>query len=52
MAKILSVHQPWRLRKYKCFLSFSYYNFEDAVTYVNKDMFKKKLSVVQILISK
>ena len=47
MAKKLSTLKPQRLRHLKFFLSFSYYTFEDTVTYFDKNMLKKKLSKVQ-----
>ena len=40
MAKKLSVLKPWRLRN--LFLSLAYHNFEDKVTYFDKDMFRKE----------
>ena len=50
IAKKLSVLKQQRLRNLECF-SFSYHNFEDTVTnFVDNDMFKKNLSVVQNLI--
>ena len=42
MTKKLSVLRPWRLRNSEFFLSFCYYNFENTVTYFDKDMFKKE----------
>ena len=50
MAKKISVLKPWTSRNFQIFLSFCYYNSEDAVTYFDKDMFKKKnLDVVQTI---
>ena len=42
MAKKRSVLESWRLETYNFFLSFPCYNFEDTVTYFDKDMFKKE----------
>ena len=42
MSKKLSVLKTRRLRNLKIFLSFSYYNFEDRVTNLEKDMFRKE----------
>ena len=41
MAKKLSVLKPC-LRNLQIFLSFSYYNFENTVTYFEIDMFRKE----------
>ena len=52
VARKLSVLKP-RVRKLIIFsFIFLQYNFEDTVSYFDKDMFKKNLSVVQILIVK
>ena len=42
MAKKLSILRPRRLRNIYFFLSFSYHNFEEAVTNFEKDMFRKE----------
>ena len=47
MAKKCSVLKPWRLRNLKLFLSFSCYDFKSTATYLDTDMFKKNLSLVQ-----
>ena len=47
MAKKCSVLKPWRLRNLNFSLSFSCYNFEDTATYLDTDVFKKNLSLVQ-----
>ena len=41
MAKKLSMLKLRMLWNISCFLSFSYYNFEDTVTSFDKDMFRK-----------
>ena len=40
------------VKKLLIFLSFCYYNFENTVTYFDKDMFKKNLSMVQTITAK
>ena len=36
------ITQTMEVKKLIIFFSFSYYNFEDTVTYFDKDMFKKE----------
>ena len=45
MAKKLSVLKPLRLRIFKFFISFSYYNVEDTVTNFEKDIFENNFSL-------